>query len=97
MTPYTKEKYYLAIMSIGQSAKPPANRLADAWIFHLMHAQREANSDEIVDVLEQLAEAFSEVENPEIGSAHASANEWDDEKVRRVAELFAAISLKSED
>jgi len=97
MKSYTAEKAFLAFDLLGRSELPPAERLANAWVNHLHHAQVHETSDDVKEVLAKLSEFFQRVPNKELGSAVASARQFDAEDIGKVSELMASLIFRALD
>lgn len=96
MHSYLAEKLYVAVETLAKSEKPPRERLADAWSHTLARVELAAAdglSDEERKQLQELSSYFQSANDPELGSAQASAAAWDNTELNNVSELLAGLIL----
>lgn len=89
---YTWEKFFLAIDGLVVSEEPLQDRIANAYVVHLMHAEHDGLPAEIVDDFEKLTEALSRVEaTGGEGNAMASARALNDLEARDLLHLIVSM------
>lgn len=89
---HTWEKFFLAIDGRVVSEEPLQDRIANAYVFHLMHADHIGLPSEIVDDFKKLTEALSRVEaTGDEGNAMASARALDELEARDLLHLIVSM------
>jgi hypothetical protein len=88
---YAWEKFHLAVLGLVTSQKPLHDRLADAYVYHLMHAERDL-PEEIREDFKQLRDALSRKEAVgDEGSVAASAAALNESEAHKLLELIVSM------
>lgn len=82
---YVWEKFYSAVRGLAASEFPLPRRLANAYLYHLMHLRREELPEDIKDDFRDLVEALSRKEaTGDEGNVMASATTLDELEVNEL-------------
>lgn len=89
---YTWEKFHLAMSGLATSTKSVQSRLADAYVYHLMHAEHDGLPEDIREDFQQLKEALSRKNAVgDEGSVAASAAALDEVEAHNLVDLIISM------
>ncbi|MEL6641200.1 MAG: hypothetical protein AAFN63_17280 [Pseudomonadota bacterium] len=90
---YINEKLFAAVLGMSRSNQPIRQRLKDAYIFSLIHADHQMHDwgDEIQERLDEIREQLTQVEDAEHGSVNATVDAMSDAEVEECIEKICGI------
>jgi hypothetical protein len=89
---YAWEKFYLAVLGMATSKVAPWERLTNAYVYHLMHAEHNGLPEDIQEDFAVLSTAVrSALQFGEEGQAAASARAMEELEVLRLIESIVSM------
>ncbi|WP_296425220.1 hypothetical protein [Yoonia sp.] len=90
---YINEKLFAAVLGMATSHAPLRQRLKDAYIYNLMHADYPTHEwgSEIQEQLTEIRELLTKIEDPKEGSVSATVDQMTDQEVEECIEKICGI------
>jgi hypothetical protein len=89
---YTWEKFFLAIDGLVVSGEPLQERLANAYVYHLMHAENDGLPEDIAEDFKKLSDSLRRVTATGTeGNVMASARSLNELEARELLHLIVSM------